>query len=121
MDARIDDLMNQIDTVWIMISAFMVFFMHAGFAMLEMGSVRSKNAMNILIKNLLCITMATLVWYFVGYGIAYGDGTGFLGTSQYAGSNVANYNRDWLFQWAFAGTASTIVSGCLAERCNLWA
>lgn len=56
--------------MWIMISAFLVFFMQAGFAMLEMGTVRSKNAMNILIKNLLDVSLATLFWFLIGYGIA---------------------------------------------------
>jgi len=53
-----------------MLSAFLVMLMQAGFAMLEMGTVRSKNAQNILIKNLLDVTMATIIWFVIGYGIA---------------------------------------------------
>jgi len=53
-----------------MVSTFLVMFMQAGFAMLEMGTVRSKNAQNILLKNLLDISFATLIWFLVGYGIA---------------------------------------------------
>jgi len=57
---------GETDTLWIMISAFLVFFMQAGFAMLEMGTVRSKNAQNILIKNLLDVSIATILWFVVG-------------------------------------------------------
>jgi Amt family ammonium transporter len=72
----------------------------------------------ILIKNLLDVSIATILWFVVGYGVAYGSGEGnFMGASNFAGSTDDNYARDWLFQWAFAGTAATIVSGCLAERC----
>lgn len=66
MQAELDALNGETDTVWIMISAFLVFFMQAGFAMLEMGTVRSKNAQNILIKNMLDVSIATLLWFSVG-------------------------------------------------------
>lgn len=66
MQAELDALNGETDTVWIMISAFLVFFMQAGFAMLEMGTVRSKNAQNILIKNMLDVSIATLLWFTVG-------------------------------------------------------
>jgi len=59
-------LNGETDTLWIMISAFLVFFMQAGFAMLEMGTVRSKNAQNILIKNMLDVSIATMLWFVVG-------------------------------------------------------
>lgn len=60
-----------------MFSTFLVFFMQAGFAMLEMGSVRSRNAMNILIKNLIDVILSSISWFVVGYGIAYGSGPGY--------------------------------------------
>jgi Amt family ammonium transporter len=66
LQAELDALNGETDTVWIMISAFLVFFMQAGFAMLEMGTVRSKNAQNILIKNMLDVSIATLLWFTVG-------------------------------------------------------
>lgn len=66
LQAELDALNGETDTVWIMISAFLVFFMQAGFAMLEMGTVRSKNAQNILIKNMLDVSIATLLWFAVG-------------------------------------------------------
>lgn len=70
LQAELDVLNAETDTLWIMISAFLVFFMQAGFAMLEMGTVRSKNAQNILIKNLLDVSIATILWFVVGYGVA---------------------------------------------------
>jgi len=70
LEERIDNLIAETDTIWIMISTFLVMFMQAGFAMLEMGTVRSKNASNILLKNLLDISFATIIWFVVGYGIA---------------------------------------------------
>lgn len=70
MEANIAILKGETDTIWIMLSAFLVMLMQAGFAMLEMGTVRSKNAQNILIKNLLDITMATVIWFLIGYGVA---------------------------------------------------
>jgi len=66
LQAEIATIRAETDTLWIMISAFLVFFMQAGFAMLEMGTVRSKNAMNILIKNLLAVSLATLFWFTIG-------------------------------------------------------
>eukprot|EP00801_Mesodinium_rubrum_P007518 Mrub_07529.p3 GENE.Mrub_07529~~Mrub_07529.p3 ORF type:complete len:113 (-),score=2.87 Mrub_07529:511-849(-) len=95
-----------------MISAFLVFFIYAGFAMLEMRSVRSNYAVNILIKNLLDLSLATMFWFIISYGITYCDKyDSFLGISYYAGSIVSDYGRDWLFQCAFAGTTATIESG----------
>jgi len=67
---KLTELQAQTDTVWIMVSTFLVMFMQAGFAMLEMGTVRSKNASNILLKNLLDISFATIIWFLCGYGIA---------------------------------------------------
>jgi len=66
LDAKLTALTEQTDTVWIMVSTFLVMFMQAGFAMLEMGTVRSKNAQNILLKNLLDISCATVIWFLVG-------------------------------------------------------
>ena len=119
-----------------LISAFLVFFMQAGFAMLCAGSVRSKNVMNILIKNVFDASIAAIMWWFFGYGIAFGtdefgdDGSnGFIGTSQFfyvdgaaATPGGKTYGKAfWLFQWAFAGAAATIVSGAVAERCKFGA
>eukprot|EP00801_Mesodinium_rubrum_P002469 Mrub_02469.p1 GENE.Mrub_02469~~Mrub_02469.p1 ORF type:complete len:498 (+),score=42.28 Mrub_02469:122-1495(+) len=94
--------------------------------MLEMGSVRSKNALNVLTKNLIDIIVCTISWYLLGYNIAYR----FNSINDYFfGFDIVNYNYksklpyliddQWFFRWAFASTATTIISGCLAERCVL--
>lgn len=116
--------------------------MQAGFALLEAGSVRAKNTKNILIKNLMDGCLGALVWYFIGYHLAYGtkdsctggdDCNGFVGNGADVFMNKAaelaplgnagsgHYYAGWMFQWAFAAAASTIVSGAVAERCKFGA
>ena len=116
--SSVNELTNAIDSLWIMVAGILVFFMQAGFAMLEVGTVRSKNAQNILLKNLLDVCLGTMLWWWFGYGFAYGESSNeFIGADQFAGNNFSlNSYRDWFFQWAFAATAATIVSGALAER-----
>lgn len=119
---------------WVLISGFLVFFMQAGFAMLEAGSVSSKNALNILFKNICDACISAIGFWVIGYGVAYGKSeNGFIGTSDYGlrgdqftpstgidDGEVSNlYFQWWFFQWAFAATAATIVSGSVAERCKL--
>ncbi|GAB4111909.1 MAG: ammonium transporter [Roseiflexaceae bacterium] len=110
------------DTMWLLLAAFLVFFMQAGFALVEAGTTRSKNAINIMMKNLMDFCIAALVFWAIGYGLAYGTSLGgfigtdtfFLGDSREAGS--VPQLASWLFQVVFAGTAATIVSGAMAER-----
>lgn len=124
------------DAFWLLFGMVLVFFMQAGFAMLEVGSVQLKNTKNILIKNVFDASIAAIMWWFFGYGIAFGtdefgdDGSnGFIGTSQFfyvdgaaASPGGKTYGKAfWLFQWAFAGAAATIVSGAVAERCKFGA
>ena len=96
--------------------------MQIGFALLEVGSVQSKNAKSILVKNLLDASVGTLAWWVFGYGLAYGGGADsavIMGTSEFFTSDYQDPNYLWfVFQWAFATTAATIVSGSVAERCN---
>ena len=120
-----------IDELWHLVAGRLVFFMQAGFAMLEAGSVQDKNIQNILFKNLMDACIAAVCFWLLGYGLAYGDTAGnFLGTTQFAlvddsftateGSKLEGLNfHTWFFQWAFAATAATIVSGSVAERCSL--
>ncbi len=113
---------RHLDSLWVSVSTYLVFFMQAGFAFLEAGSVRDKNVQNILIKNVLDICACTLVWWLIGYGLAYGtSGDDFIGMDKFIINNFEGVHdyRDWMFQWAFAGTATTIVSGCLAERTKI--
>lgn len=110
------------DTVWVLLAAFLVFFMQAGFGMVESGFIRAKNTCNILTKNFLDFCMASLGFFLIGYAIMFGEGNAFMGLKGWclAGtdsvtSGVPTY-AFWLFQAAFCGAAATIVAGGMAER-----
>jgi Amt family ammonium transporter len=114
---------SQINVIWLLMAAFLVFFMQAGFAMVESGFSRSKNAANLLMKNLMDFCVGTILFFAVGYGLMYGASSGgFIGTDNFFLSNLgygADSAYDWagfLFQLVFAATAATIVSGAVAER-----
>lgn len=110
-------LESELNTGWILMSAMLVFFMQAGFAMLEVGSVRSKNAQNILLKNVLDVCVSGLSWMLLGFGFAFGESSGnFIGSSKFGTVMKTDDYANCFFQWAFASTAATIVSGSLAER-----
>ncbi len=110
-----------IDTLWVLLGAFLVFFMQAGFGMVEAGFTRAKNTCNILTKNFLDFCMASLGFFMFGYAIMFGTGNGFMGfngwflTGAESGSTVPLF-AFWLFQAAFCGAAATIVAGGMAER-----
>ncbi len=120
------------NNVWMMVCAGLVFIMHLGFASLETGLTRSKNAVNILFKNTFIICIGLLTYFVVGFGLMYpGEFGGYLGfagvglpvpengmTTAYA-SGGYTYYTDFLFQAMFAATAATIVSGAVAERIKL--
>ena len=99
----------------------MVFFMQAGFGMVEAGFSRAKNTCNILTKNFLDFCMASLAFFLIGYALMFGEGNGFCGIKGWAlmgaksGADVPLY-AFWLFQAAFCGAAATIVAGGMAER-----
>ena len=106
------------DAFWLMFGATLVFFMQCGFAMLEVGYVQQKNTKNILVKNVFDASIGALCWWLSGYGIAMGSGTHktIMGSDSYV-LGIDLYSKPmWLFQWAFCATASTIVSGAVAER-----
>jgi Amt family ammonium transporter len=110
------------DFVWTLVAAFLVFLMQAGFALVETGLTRAKNAVNICMKNLMDFSVGSLAFWIVGFGIMFGTNpTGFFGTSGFLLSDYAT-DKDpwlfafWLFQVVFAATAATIVSGAMAER-----
>ena len=110
-----------INLVWVMLGAFFVFFMHAGFAMVEAGFTRSKNAVSILMKNVLTISIGGIVYYVAGYAIMFGDSAGgFIGTSGFALIGVDDI-AFFVFQAMFAATCATIISGAVAERTNIMA
>jgi len=117
-----------IDTVWTVMTACLVFFMQAGFAMVEGGLTRAKNTGNIMMKNLLDFCMGSLAFWLVGFGLMFGNGnalfgmTGFMvGPGTGALYDALNWTSvptlaAWFFQLVFAATAATIVSGAMAER-----
>ncbi|HPN94926.1 MAG: Ammonia channel precursor [bacterium ADurb.Bin236] len=115
---------TSINTVWMLVCAFLVFFMQPGFAMLEVGFTRAKNAANILMKNLMDFSIGSLAYWAIGFGIMFGASRGGLfGTSGFFLSDGDPSTGDgmwkiafWLFQVVFAATAATIVSGAMAER-----
>ncbi|MCI0738176.1 MAG: ammonium transporter [Gemmataceae bacterium] len=132
------DIKVMLDTLWVMITAFLVFFMNLGFACVESGMCRAKNAVNILSKNFIVFAVTTIGFWVLGWGLMFGDGTGFVGQKgllllsgeDNSPATVADYKGvysaiNWtgvplyakfFFQLVFAGTAATIVSGAVAER-----
>lgn len=114
-------LQENINIVWTAIAAFLVFFMQAGFAMVESGFTRAKNTVNIVMKNLMDFSIGTLSFFLIGFGLMFGESNGLFGTTRFLmlGSDVLGGSWDWtflIFQTVFAGTAATIVSGAMAER-----
>ncbi|NOY48011.1 MAG: ammonium transporter, partial [Chlorobi bacterium] len=121
------------NNVWMMICTALVFFMHLGFAFLEIGLTRQKNTLNILFKNIFIITIGLLLYCLVGFNLMYpGEFNGFLGfagfgldaplvngTLDLAYNEGYTYWTDFLFQGMFAATAATIVSGAVAERMKI--
>ncbi|MCY7337060.1 MAG: ammonium transporter [Chamaesiphon sp.] len=127
-----------IDTMWVMVAGMLVFFMNAGFCMLETGFCREKNAVNVLSKNLIVFALSTIAFWIIGFGLMFGKTNGFIGTEglflisgadnspaigdAYQGAYSAlNWTgvpllAKFFFQLVFAGTAATIVSGAVAER-----
>ncbi len=116
------DEYDGLSTLWVLLAAILVFFMQAGFGMVEAGLIRSKNAANVLMKNLMDFCFAALGFFLFGYAIMYGTGGAFLGTDGWFMFGVESPVEGlpveifWLFQAVFAGTAATIVSGAMAER-----
>lgn len=111
-----------VDTLWVLLAAFLVFFMQAGFGMVEAGFIRSKNTVNILMKNFLDYSMASLGFFFFGYALMFGaNKAGLFGTTGWfmigakSGAGVPLF-AFLLFQTAFCGAAATIVAGGMAER-----
>jgi Amt family ammonium transporter len=116
-----------INTVWVALCAALIFFMEAGFALLEAGFVRAKNAMSIIAKVIIDITFGGIAFFVVGFGIAYGASNGWFALDfgimekdLGLGLTVSN-QLFWFIQLGFAVAAISIVSGALAERMKLWA
>lgn len=109
---------QSLDIIWLILSAALVFFMQAGFSMVEIGLARAKNAGNIIMKNLMDFSIGSLIYFCIGYAFMYGESKGgFIGLSKFfvSGADPSEF-AGWMFQVVFAATASTIVSGAVAER-----
>ena len=130
------ELAIAVSTVWVVIAAVLVMFMQAGFAFLEAGLTRMKNVGHIAAKNVLIFALASIVYYLVGFGIAFGDGgnglvggSGFLpsvedllavGTAPFSWFSTIPAGAGYLFEVVFAGVSLAIVWGAMAERTKLW-
>lgn len=112
---------SSVDMLWVMLGAMLVFFMHAGFAMVETGFTRSKNTLNILMKNMITISLGSILYFIVGYALMFGPSSfGLIGTEGFALSGVTDIGF-FVFQAVFAATCATIISGAVAERMHLTA
>lgn len=131
------DLRVGLDTMWVMVASMLVFFMNAGFCMLETGFCRQKNAVNVLAKNLIVFALSTIAFWAIGFGLMFSDGSPLIGSGGFFLTGADNSpatgdayqgifkSLSWtgvplaakfFFQLVFAGTAATIVSGAVAER-----
>ena len=110
---------NLLDFVWVAVASAMVMFMQAGFCMLESGMSRTKNSINVAIKNLIDLCVSGLLYWFVGFGLMFGTSTlGWIGSDGFMldGYDDPKSLMFFVFQFVFCGTATTIISGAAAER-----
>ena len=111
---------SSVDTIWVLLGAALVFFMQAGFAMVETGLTRAKNAGNIIMKNLMDFALGTVAFWLAGFGIMFaGDGALIGGFDPFILGDYSSTFPSWafvIFQTVFCATAATIVSGAMAER-----
>ena len=129
------DLLIAVNTVWVVVAAVLVMFMQAGFAFVEAGLTRMKNAGHIAAKNVLIFGICSLLYWAVGFGLAFGDGNAVIGTSGFfpsvdelLGIATAPFSfftsipagAGYLFEVVFAGVSLAIVWGAMAERAKLW-
>ncbi|MPR36100.1 ammonium transporter [Salmonirosea aquatica] len=121
LSTTVSDLSMSVDNVWVLIATCLVMFMQAGFALVEVGFTRAKNAANILMKNLMDFAVGSLAFWAIGYSIMFGeDIAGFMGqiTLFFGPDEIDGLPQitKLMFQTVFAATAATIVSGAMAER-----
>ncbi len=121
-DPTAADVQTHLDYVWTLVAAALVFFMQAGFACVEAGFTRAKNAVNIMMKNLMDFAVGSIAFWAIGFGLMFGaSASGWIGTSGFFLSDFTPGGDPWvlafwMFQVVFAATAATIVSGAMAER-----
>ncbi len=118
------DVVNPLNTVWVLVTAFLVFFMQAGFMMLEGGFARTRDVSNIMIECIVDTALCGILFYAFGFAFMFGPGNGWIGYHYFFlqgvphtyGTTGVAFMAFWLFQFAFADTASTIVSGAMVGR-----
>ncbi|KAL8606939.1 hypothetical protein ACOMHN_048735 [Nucella lapillus] len=127
-DSDVKSPMTWDDATWILTSAFIIFTMQSGFGMLEAGAVASKNTVNIMVKNVVDVVFGGMTYWMFGYALSFGTGpysNSFFGLGDFFvdtnGENMGLIYSTFVFQLSFATTATTIVSGAMAERTNLTA
>ena len=117
-------LTTAVDCFWLFFGGVLVFFMQTGFTMVEAGFTRSKNTGNIIMKNIVDFMFGSIIYWFIGYGLMYGEGNGFIGIpfgDMFMNGMAGAENMDYtalFFQTVFCATSATIVSGAMAERTN---
>jgi Amt family ammonium transporter len=122
--ATTGEWVSPINTMWVLVTAFLVFFMQAGFMALEAGVARSKESVNILLECVFDTCLCGLLYWAVGFAFQFGTGNGFIGHSNFFlhgatpayGTTGVSFLAFFLFQFAFADTASTITSGAMVGR-----
>src|SRR4051812_17406134 len=118
------DLINPINTMWVLVTAFLVFFMQAGFMALEAGFARSRETVNVLLECIFDTCLCGLLYWAIGFAFQFGEGNGFIGHQYFFLQNIPTtygttgvaFLAFFLFQFAFADTASTITSGAMVGR-----
>jgi len=121
---KVDDVVSPINTVWVLVTAFLVFFMQAGFMALEAGFARTREVSNIMLECIADTCLCGLLFWAFGFAFMFGTGNGFIGHQYFFlnnapaayGSTGVAFLAFWLFQYAFADTCSTITSGAMVGR-----
>ncbi len=117
-----NDVQLSLNTIWLVLTGALVFFMQAGFALVESGMARAKNAVNVIMKNYTDMCFGAIAFWLVGYGLMFGSNpSGWFGTDHFFLGNAQHMDYSLLFfQSMFAATAATIASGAMAERTHYW-
>ncbi|MDR1518774.1 MAG: ammonium transporter [Planctomycetota bacterium] len=117
------ELYSSVDTIWVLLGAILVFFMQAGFTMVEIGFNRNKNTGNLVMKNVIDFCIGSVAFWFIGFGLMFGDGNGFIGALDFfwrgdyrALTPTFPPAAFLIFQTVFCATSATIISGGMAER-----
>jgi Amt family ammonium transporter len=128
MLSDVETVQTNLDSTWVLLAGFLVFFMQAGFAFLESGMIRQQGVVNSMAENFFDALLTGVFFWAIGFGLAYGNSNGIFGTSLFFNSGMnpdgsgldAAYYISFFYQYAFAAAAGTIITGATAERVNFW-